>query len=414
MARCFAVLAILLCAASSAEAQPHLLANWVQMSPGGYAEARVVTDGVCPSIEIDGVSSPMRERAAPDSKFPVRVCAATLPHGAKRASISGTGLPMPKPSPDHLVVLGDTGCRIKGTAVQVCNDPSRWPFPSVARSAAQTKPDLILHVGDYLYREGPCPASQAEACGGTPWGDNWATWNADFFVPAAPLLAAAPLIVVRGNHEECSRAGAGWLRLLGPLAFDPNTPCTDHVAPYGVPLGPVTIAVMDDAHAPEIDRPDDLVAMYRADFAAIGKLAPAPVFLAMHRPVWGVINMAFGMVLGGSRTLMAAQDHDGIPSNVELMLSGHIHTFEAMNYENGPPPQIIAGEGGDLLDEAPLNLSGQSVGAVKISSGTSIRGYGFLTFARGDKGAWTIEVHAADGANERSCTFVARHLDCGK
>jgi len=400
--------------AAAADA-PDVLARWVQMAPGGEAEIRAVTGGPsCPAVVLDGASEPMRERAAPDTNFPVRVCALTLPKVAKSAVLQGQPLPLPKFDPAHIVVLGDTGCRIKGMTVQDCNDPVQWPFRTVATSAAATKPDLIVHVGDYLYREGPCPTAQAEACGGTPWGDNWGAWYADFFAPAAPLFSAAPLVIVRGNHEECARAGSGWLRLLGPLAFDPKTPCTDHVAPYAVPLGAVTLAVMDDAHASDLDAPSDLVAMYRADFAAIAKLGPPPVFVVMHRPIWGVVKFAFGMVLGGNRTMMAAQDQDGIPANVALLVAGHIHTFEAINYEKGPPPQILAGEGGDLLDPAPLDLSGQSIGTVKISSGISLPGYGFLTFTRQSNNNWSIDVLSAAGAHERTCAFSNRHLDCRK
>jgi hypothetical protein len=385
------------------------------MAPGGEAEVRaVVSDTSCPAVTVDGTALPMRERAAPDANFPVRVCALTLPKAAKAAMLAGEPLPLPKSDPAHIVVLGDTGCRIKGGTVQDCNDPVQWPFHTVATSAAHLKPDLIIHVGDYLYREGPCPPAQAQACGGTAWGDNWAAWNADFFAPAAPMLAAAPLVIVRGNHEECSRAGAGWLRLLGPLAFDAKAPCNDHVAPYAVPLGSVTLAVMDDAHASDVDAPSDLVAMYRADLAAVAKLGPAPVFMLMHRPIWGVVKMAFGMVLGGNRTLMAAQDEGGIPPNVLLMVAGHIHTFEAINYEKGPPPQLLAGEGGDILEPAPLDLSGQSVGTVKISTGISIPGYGFLALTRQPKDAWSIDVLSQAGVHERTCTFASRHLDCGK
>jgi hypothetical protein len=400
--------------AAAADA-PAVLARWVQMAPGGEAEIRAVVSGAsCPAVVLDGAPAPMRERAAPDTNFPVRVCALTLPKAAKSAVLAGQSLPLPKADPVHIVVLGDTGCRIKGMTVQDCNDPAKWPFHTVATSAAATKPDLIIHVGDYLYREGACPPAQAEACGGTPWGDNWAAWNADFFAPAAPLFAAAPLVIVRGNHEECARAGTGWLRLLGPLAVDPKAPCTDHVAPYAVPLGAVTLAVMDDAHASDVDAPGDLVAMYRADFAAVAKLGPPPVFLVMHRPVWGVVKFAFGMVLGGNRTMMAAQDDGGIPANVALLVAGHIHTFEAINYAKGPPPQILAGEGGDLLDSAPLDLSGQSIGTVKIASGISLPGYGFLTFTRQPNTSWSIDVLSAAGAHERTCVLAARHLDCGK
>jgi len=403
---------ILVCFAT-APAMPAVLARWVQMAPGENAEVRAVVSAEgCPSVLVDGGNRPMRVRALPDHSFPL-ICAMTLPRGAVRVSLAGEALPVPKPSPGRFVVLGDTGCRIKGTTVQDCNDPALWPFAGIARHAAAQKPDLVVHVGDYLYREAPCPLAHAEACGGSPWGDNWAAWNADFFGPAAPLLAAAPFVFVRGNHEQCDRAGSGWLRLLGPLPVDPSQPCSDHVAPYAVAVAGATLAVMDDASASDTSAPGESVSLYRADLEAVAHLAPAPVFLVMHRPTWGVVRFPFGMVLGGNRTLMAAQDQRGIPANVALMISGHIHTFEAINYEKGAPPQILAGEGGDNLDEAPRDLSGQSVGTVKISSGLSLPGFGFVRFARNPASSWTVDVLSAGGEIERSCAYAASRINCG-
>ena len=186
--------------ATQAQAADTIVSRWVQMGPGGAIEARIVTAApTCPAVMIDGASVTMHERAAPDGAFNVRLCSATISKAAKSASVGGQALPLSKAQPDRIVVIGDTGCRIKGSAVQACNDPKQWPFPVIAREAAKLKPDLVIHVGDYLYRESACPAGDT-GCAGTSSGDNWPTWNADFFTPAAPLLAAAPWVIVRGNH----------------------------------------------------------------------------------------------------------------------------------------------------------------------------------------------------------------------
>jgi predicted phosphodiesterase len=396
---------------AAAAALPALLSDWVQMAPGGAVEVRAVVGAkTCPDIVIDGARRAMRERAAAGPGFPDLLCAATLVPGTRSVSVLGRRLPVPAAAPQRIVVLGDTGCRIDGLIVQACNDPAKWPFPHIATVAAHLKPDLVLHVGDYLYRESSCPL-RISACAGSPSGDNWPSWAADFFTPAAPLLAAAPFVFVRGNHEECARSGMGWLRLLGPLAFDPKAPCTDHVTPWSLSLGGITLAVMDDAHASDVLAPDDLVTMYRADLEAVGHIAPAPVWLVMHRPVWGIIDLPLGMVVGGNRTMIAAQDRTGIPANVALLLAGHIHTFEAINYEKGAPPQIIAGEGGDLLNKAPRDLSGRNVGALRIASGLSLPGFGFLLFTR-EANSWLIHVMSENGAQEALCVFAGRRLDC--
>lgn len=413
----FAAFAVLLMSclalADNAEAQD-IVSSWVQMAPGGVAEARVVIDApTCPAAQIDGAAIPMRIRAAPDPNFPLLLCALTLTPSMKHASVLGQELKLPIAEPKRILVLGDTGCRIKGRTVQACNDPSAWPFPEVAQHAAALHPDLVIHVGDYLYRESACPSGDIR-CAGSPSGDNWATWDADFFTPGKPLLRAAPWVVVRGNHEECDRAGAGFLRLLGPLPFTEGAPCTEHVAPYAVPLGGVDLIVMDNANAVDRGTSSDLVRTYQDDFASLPKLSSGPMWLTMHHPIWGVVKLQFGMVVGGNSTLMEAEQSTGMPADVDLMLAGHIHTFEAINYDNNLPPQLIVGEGGDLLDNAPPDLSGQTVGTVKIDQGLSLPGYGFLLLTREDEGHWKVDVFNSAGAHELTCGFAKRRIDCPK
>ena len=387
-----------------------LVSRWVQLGPGGQAEVRVVVTGdACPAIAIDGRETPMQLRAARDLDFDVSLCSAAVPADAKSVSVLGRAMPLVVPQPSRIVVFGDTGCRIKGPVTQDCNDPAKWPFPRIAAEAANAKPDLVIHVGDYLYRESACPPIDS-GCKGSPSGDNWETWAADFFTPAAPLLQGAPWVMVRGNHEDCSRSGSGWLRLLGPVAYDADEPCTSHLAPYAVPLGGMNLAVMDDANAPDVNVNSNLLPAYRADFAALATLAPAPLWLAMHRPIWGAVNGPFGFAVGGNRTLIASLDPKQL-SPVSLMLAGHIHTMEVLNYGDGLPPQIVAGYGGDNLDAAPADLAGVNLSGQSVHDGLTVPGFGFLVMTRAEDG-WTIDVHGVDGTVERTCKFAGGRIDC--
>ena len=146
-------------------------AAWVVVGDGGSASARVATDSPCPAVTIDGADYPMQVRApaatipqrptastlaeSKPSAFPVATCELALPAGASRVAIGGRPLPVPSRSPQRIVVIGDTGCRMKRAddAWQSCNDPNGWPFLRIAAAAARLKPDLVLHVGDYHYRE---------------------------------------------------------------------------------------------------------------------------------------------------------------------------------------------------------------------------------------------------------------------
>jgi Calcineurin-like phosphoesterase len=386
--------------------------QWIQLAPGGGNDLRIVTSAAaCPAVTVDGAPLQTSERAAPDAYYQVRLCAAQIPMGAKSASFNGASLPLFHTSPQRIIVFGDTGCRIKGTTIQNCNDPKEWPFPQIAAQAASLKPDLVIHVGDYLYRETPCPDGNPK-CTGTPYGDNWPTWAADFFTPAAPLLAAAPWIFVRGNHEDCVRSGPGWLRLLGPLAFDPSAKCVSHIPVYEIPLGDVNLAVMDNADAPDTPGDPDLRDEYRADFATISNMHDQPLWLAMHRPIWGAVTV-MGMGAGGNRTMIGALNDTNVLSPVSLMLAGHIHTFEALNYRHNLPPGLVAGFGGDALDAAPPDLSGLNLSGTTVKTGLSLGGFGFLLMTRAKIG-WKIDVYKVDGTVEERCHFAKRRLDCAK
>ena len=385
---------------------------WVQLGPDGAAEVRAVveTGAACPSFG----NVALHPRAAADSNFAL-LCSAVLP---KDAAIPG--LPAVKASPQRILIVGDTGCRLKDETIQSCNDPKAWPFPSVAAAAARLKPDLVIDVGDYLYRETPCPAGNAN-CAGSPYGDNWPAWKADFLRPAAPLLAAAPWIFARGNHEECVRAGAGFLRLLGPLPYEKD--CVKHLAPYRVPLGDFTLMVMDNADASDTQVDPAHVAVYQSELAEANKPSPVPVWLAMHRPIWAAISGPLGIPIGGNAQIIAAAEKTMLGKPVTLMLSGHIHSFEALNYAHGgvdgtPPPQLVAGNGGTNLDITPAILKGtafQGHSGVTVKDGVSVGGFGFLLLTRGSNG-WTIDLYDSAGTAEGQCLFTAAtdRLDCPK
>jgi len=393
-------------------------AAWLQLGPGGAIEARATAAGQsCPSASVDGFPAEMAVRAKADASFPM-ICALNVPTTAKTLAIGGQSMALPVADPRRILVLGDTGCRIKGAALQACNDPKAWPFAGLAKAAAALKPDLVLHLGDYLYRESPCPADFA-GCAGSPYGDNWASWDADFFAPAAPLLAAAPWVVIRGNHEDCQRAGPGFLRLLGPGPYDPAAPCNPHLDPYGVQAGAQTIAVMDSASA--ADRPVDeaAVPVYAKDFDALKAMANIgtgrELWLASHRPIWAAISVA-GMPVGGNATMIEAAGDLSTFAAISLMLAGHIHSFEAIDYTANIPPQIVAGHGGDNLDLTPADLRGtvfQGNSGVHVTSGLSVGGFGFLMLTRDKQDTgWTIQLYDSDGNPIRQCLYRDRAIAC--
>lgn len=384
--------------------------SWLQYAAHGL-EARAVTQGAaCPKAEIDGRETAMTPRAQPSDAFPALICALEIPKGAKTAAIDQRPLALPKPRIDRILLIGDTGCRLRWLLAQDCNKALAWPFPRLAETGAKLAPDLVLHLGDYYYRESACPFLR-EGCAGSPHGDNWESWRADFFDPARPLLEAAPWVFTRGNHEICARGGRGWTRALDAFPFPTQADCAAFDEPFRVDLGGVELAVLDTAEAE--DRAADPVVAKRLEeqFASLAKL-PGPLWLAFHKPISAVARALGPLVVGGNKTLEQAA-RAAMPENAQAILSGHNHVFQALSYADDRPAQIVAGNGGALLDSfSPAALDGLSVDGARIERGRGLPGvFGFALLERGE-GEWRLSAYDSEGKVMARCRLQGRKLGC--
>jgi hypothetical protein len=432
-------------------------AAFVVLGVDGQAVARVITRAAqCPVLTVDDDAQPMTVRAAAatvpqrptrsvpaeskPSAFPVLVCDALLGARAIRASVGSHALPVPRPNPRRIVVIGDTGCRLKRSdaVFQSCNEPKDWPFADVAASAAAAKPDLVIHVGDYLYRENACPAGNAD-CAGSPWGYGWDAWNADFFTPARPLLAVAPWIVVRGNHESCDRGGQGWWRFLDPRPLaarrDCNDPADDVIGdfsgPYAVPISPGTQLLVFDSSRVGVDPIPATDPMYRTYTAQIREaLALADrragthnLFLD-HHPILAFApnprTVPTSVYPGNASLQSVLQPINGdllFPRSVDAVLSGHVHLFEAVSFATPHPPQIVSGNSGTATD-APLprvlpSGATPAPGAV-VESIVSTNRSGYQTLERDADvpGVWQVEAHDGQGRLFTTCVLREGKVRC--
>ncbi len=390
---------------------------WVEIGANNQAIARLLTPyTVCPSITVDGISSSMTVRALPatlplrptstdttlaaamtsgnskPSIFTTTTCEFLVPAGASAATVAGISLPLPKPVVNRVLIIGDTGCRISiGNVYQACGDPTIWPFSVISSAGAAMKPDLVLHVGDYQYRDNPCPPGNT-ACTGTPWGYGTDTWMADLFTPAAPLLAAAPWVMVRGNHETCNRAGQGWYRYLDPNPYDAtgvktcNDPANDNSGnfndPWAVSFGDTQFVVFDSANASKTAYSPAAFQPYTSELAEAASLA-TPSLLniwAVHHPVLGY-SAANPPTIGsaGLQSVMnAAFPGNYYPPNIGIAVHGHVHDFQALNFASNHPATFVAGNGGDNLDSAlPANGTGFNPNGDLPAPNTVINAFAF-------------------------------------
>lgn len=383
---------------------------WVELGPGGQAIVRIVVTSPhdCPKLRVDGARRPTEVRLPmpPDGFRPV--CQATIPSGAKSAVMNGQTLALPRPNPSRVVVFGDTGCHVKGDHIQDCNDVTKWPFLQVASDAAQEHPDLVIHVGDFLYRESPCPAGSESKCGGTPAGDNWDAWNADFFTPAAKLLATAPWAFSRGNHETCDRSWRGWFYYLDPRDWDGT--CQTYSSPYVIQLGAFQLAMLDSSAVKENDMDEPQIATYAAELAS---LHLNHAWLVDHHPFWGFrtdvqddnppIPIAVPLEQAWKRTS---------PTGIDLILSGHIHLFEFVSLGGGYPPQLVAGDGGtDMAVPMRSSATGIALQGTSVLTSESMRQWGYTLLVREDN-SWQLSLMNHEHKALVTCTVSSGPAKC--
>ena len=315
----------------------------------------------------------------------VTACLVSLPRGLATASVAGHPLPLlPPGTPSRIVAFGDTGCRIAsfpptppatepGYEIQHCNSPVAWPLETIAEEIAAAKPDLILDTGDYFYREADCPTTGPETpkCAGSPPvnpsgspnEDTWAGWRADWFRPARALFPVAPLVLARGNHESCERAGTGYFYLLDPgvspadtcqrvyaAVYDPAAPPPSIAERTWVArFGSIDLVVLDSTNANDmaIENMDVYAALGRR---AVRLLRPGSTgWLLTHRPVYGWERFAGpdSPAIWTNPTLQAALD--SVIRPFAAVFSGHLHLFQTVEIP-GRPAQLTLGDGGTLLD----------------------------------------------------------------
>ena len=418
---------------SSSVIAAYTLVAPVEEVPSGLIARAVLPMGLsCPDMKVriqnpGGAVSrdlPMVERPLPDNTsmafLATRVCEAPLPKGALSASIGGQVIPAKLPATvRRMAVFGDTGCRMKKSNDQDCNTPDTWPLAQIADSIAQMKPHVTLFLGDFFYREFVCDLYQTLTCGANPppmdinhdyettdlgqfpkypFSDTAYSWLADVFVPMRPVFSAAPLVVVRGNHEICQRGGVGYFRFFDPHLGNvqlcspvpkldangqqeiktvetlldgkpvtytypqwktaPDTVTDTWSAAFKVGAGRyLRLAVVDSAYGWDYEVAPvwkNLNVQYQAahNLASPDRLIKGKTpenWLLSHQPQFGVdcAPEDFSTLCKWVSETQTAAAY-GLLGNYNLLLSSHIHLAQAVQIP-GQPGQLILGNGGSSL-----------------------------------------------------------------
>jgi Calcineurin-like phosphoesterase len=384
-----------------------VLSAWVQYAADGKPHVRALAPQTCPAVvTYDGGSAPMRMRAGTAPGFDEVVCDAPIPETAKNVRVENVRLPSPARSPQRIVVLGDTGCRMSQWEQQNCGDLADWPFPKIARAIARAHPGLLVHIGDYYYRETNCLASVNDCV--NRWGDTSLSWNADWFWPAKPLFASAPLVLVRGNHEDCERGGPAWFRYLdgANTARGCTTSGVDGTPPWAATFGSLRIVVNDSSADPSDSKPDPArIAFYQTSYGQAQHLAEGygESWYVTHRPPYANTNETQALLQSGWKL-----------APFKAVLAGHVHDFEAINL-TGFPPIVVNGESGDDLDDAGSTVKyigfqtneGKPVYALASPAPYATKQFGFAVYEK-KLGGWRISLRDVDGIERRVCALASK------
>lgn len=390
--------------------------SWVQLGAQGVQAKALVTGFQCPDVVVDDQTIAMKVRVRANPTYPLTTCEATLPNTAKKISIAGETLPTPNLDPQRIVIFGDTGCRIttRRGDIQDCNNPTRWPFAQVAAQVAKAEPDLVIHVGDYYYREMACPAGN-EGCKGSPHGNNWVTWETDFFKPATPLLKAAPWVMLRGNHELCAVGGPGWFRMLDTHPY--TSTCHEYSNPYWVKLTSFNLFVVDNANIDMKQTSVNNKQLFSNYLKPLNQAEAANTWLLMHRPAWVVDHPESEEIDPNDPAINTTRAEASwiktLPATVQLIFSGHYHAFETLSFESDRPGQVIVGTGGALLEERPLegDVSGMEVAGQKIDKGKVVPEFGYFVLDKTSTG-WKGKLFNPYGQKLASCQIEKNQVSC--
>lgn len=363
---------------------------WSQFDAAGNLCLRLITrEPLPPYVTIDGNPVVLKLRAPASSSFPVFVWETPVHLGAV-IEIEEIKISVPL-SLKKIAFIGDTGCR----PIQECS-VEKWPFRQIANKLAEEKPDLIIHLGDYIYRHFAAQKKYGRSIIHLEEGDNWSGWQKEFFTPLQDLLSGIPWVFVRGNQECCRGAYEGWFRFLDGYPYT-STPL-NYTPAYVVSLEKVNLIVHDSSCVQpecETDWPNK-----QLENLALPQNKDA--WLLTHRPPWGIINC---QTHNDNKPLIIMNEHSNLqaflepfPDSLTTIFSGHIHAFQAIKLVQHDIQLFVIGNGGVTLekDPPPEILKNTRLEDKKIDYAVSLieSGYGIAEYA---SCKWTLMAKNSQG-----------------
>ena len=96
-----------------------------------------------------------------------------------------------------------------------------------------------------------------------------------------------------------------------------------------------------------------------------------------------------------------------------MIVSGHIHSFQAVDFGGIRPPQLVVGTGGDTLEQMPpMSVTGTDVNGGKVVNFATYSGFGYMVWDHLDN-IWVGTLFDVDGKIITHCRLADRSLNCG-
>jgi hypothetical protein len=220
-------------------------------------------------------------------------------------------------------------------------------------------------------------------------------------------LAAVPLALSRGNHEDCQRSWRGWFYYLDPRPWKKS--CAEFSAPYVIRLGEFELAMVDSASVNEAQ----LVPAQAKRFTRqLRSVHTTHAWLVDHHPFWAIrMEPDLPGFVFNTPSLKAAWERVR-PQGINLVVSGHTHLFEMLNLTEDRPAQLVAGDGGSMLhNPLPMKLEGIQVAGAAIASGESVHEFGYTVLTKTAEG-WDVAVRDPKGETLATCTVRGFRSAC--
>jgi hypothetical protein len=237
--------------------------------------------------------------------------------------------------------------------------------------------------------------------------------------------------LARGNHELCSGGvgrGAEWFRYLA-TDLQSNDECFSSlknpvIEPVQIDAGKLHFVLFDSSLASDFGVNQNQARDYASWFDHVNALARnnpgEDYFLISHKPLWMVKQASAKVAVSTNVTLQSAvgqTSSKALAGNVRLVLSGHEHLYQMLDFKTSRPAQVTVGASGTQLDTAPDDtlVKGKRVDGQQVNQSIShdIHGYALVSDV---KGKWHLTFHDSAGAQQdHDCvlsTGTTKQFDC--